>query len=154
VNSDLLSDKIRALKLPRPLTVESGTSVREVIRKVQQHGAGYVLVTSANRLVGIMTERDVLMKVVARDVDYDEAVDLFMTRDPRTMTPDDNIGEAISLMNRAGFRNIPIIDPESGAAIALFRIQDVIDYLAEAYPEKVLNLPPMPHQLLATPEGA
>ena len=150
----MLSDKIRALKLPRPLSVESGTSVREVIRKVQQHGAGYVLVTSANRLVGIMTERDVLMKMVARDVDYDEPVDSFMTPNPLTMTPDHTIGDAISLMNRAGFRNVPIIDPASGEAIALFRIQDVIDYLAEAYPEKVLNLPPMPHQLLATPEGA
>jgi CBS domain-containing protein len=125
--------------------------VREVIRK---HGAGYVLVRSASRLVGIMTERDVLMKVVARDVNYDEPVDTFMTPDPLTMTPDDTIGEAISLMNRAGFRNIPIIDPASGEATALFRIQDVIDYLAEAYPETVLNLPPMPHQLLATPEGA
>ena len=150
----MLSDKIRALKLPRPLTVESGTSVREVIRKVQQHGAGCVLVSKDSRPVGIMTERDVLMKVVARDVDYYEPVDVFMTRDPRTMTPDDNIGKAISLMNKAGFRNIPIIDPGTGEAIALFRIQDVIDYLAEAYPEKVLNLPPMPHQLLATPEGA
>ena len=149
----MLSDKIRALKLPRPLTVESGTSVREVIRKVQQHGAGRVLVSKNNRPVGIMTERDVLMKVVARDVDYDEPVDIFMTRDPLSMTPDDTIGEAISLMNKQGFRNIPIIDPSSGEAIALFRIQDVIDYLAEAYPEKVLNLPPT-HQLLATPEGA
>jgi len=124
-----------------------------VIRKVQQHGAGCVLVSKNNRPVGIMTERDVLMKVVARDVDYDEPVDIFMTRDPLSMTPDDTIGEAISLMNKQGFRNIPIIDPSSGEAIALFRIQDVIDYLAEAYPEKVLNLPPT-HQLLATPEGA
>jgi len=120
---------------------------------VQQQGAGCVLVSKNNHPVGIMTERDVLMKMVARDVDYDEPVDTFMTPDPLTMTPDDTIGEAISLMNREGFRNVPIIDPASGEAIALFRIPDVIDYLAEAYPEKVLNLPPT-HQLLATPEGA
>jgi len=101
-----------------------------------------------------MTERDVLMKVVARDVKYDEPVDNFMTSNPETLTPDDTIGDAISLMNREGFRNIPIISPSTGEAIALFRVQDVIDYLAEAYPEKVLNLPPMPHQLLRTPEGA
>ena len=150
----MLSDKIRALKLPRPLTVESGTSVREVIQKVQRQGAGCVLVSKDNRPIGIMTERDVLMKVVARDVDYNEPVDTFMTPDPRTLTPDDTIGEAISLMNNEGFRNIPIINPSSGEAIAIFRSQEVIDYLAEAYPEKVLNLPPMPHQLLRTPEGA
>jgi CBS domain-containing protein len=150
----LLSDKIRALKLPRPLTVESGTSVREVIQKVQREGAGCVLVSKDKRPIGVMTERDVLMKIVARDVKYDEPVDAFMTPEPLTLTPDNTIGEAISLMNREGFRNVPIINPASGEAIALFRIQDVIDYLAEANPEKVLNLPPMPHQLLRTPEGA
>ena len=150
----MLSDKIRALNLPRPLIVESGTSVRQVIQNVQQHRAGCVLVSRMKRPIGIMTERDVLMKIVARDVQYDEPVDAFMTPDPMSLTPDDTIGEAISLMNREGFRNIPINDPRSGEAIALFRIQDVIDYLAEAYPEKVLNLPPMPHQLLTTPEGA
>lgn len=150
----MLSDKIRALKLPRPLTVQSGTSVREVIERVQREGAGCVLVSKDKRPIGVMTERDVLMKIVARDVDYDEPVDAFMTPEPLTLTPDDTIGDAISLMNRESFRNVPIIDAASGEAIALFRIQDVIDYLAEAYPEKVLNLPPRPHQLLRTPEGA
>jgi CBS domain-containing protein len=101
-----------------------------------------------------MTERDVLMKVVARDVEYERPVDDFMTLDPRALSPDNTIGEAISLMTGEGFRNIPIINAATGEAISIFRIQDVIDYLAEAYPEKVLNLPPRPHQLLRTPEGA
>ncbi len=149
----VLSDKIRALQLPKPLTVESGTSVKQVIEKVQRRGVGCVLVSSGDRVIGVMTERDVLMKVVARDVNYDEPVDNFMTRDPLTLTPDDTIGDAITLMNGRGFRNVPIVDPTSGKAIALFRVQDVINYLAEAFPEKLLNLPPRPHQLMKTPEG-
>ncbi len=128
--------------------------MREVIQKVQREGAACVLVSKEGRPIGVMTERDVLMKVVARDVTYEEPVDNFMTRDPLTLTLDDTVGEAISLMNRENIRNVPIINPTNGEAIALFRVQDVIDYLAEAYPEKVLNLPPMPHQLLRTPEGA
>ena len=128
--------------------------MREVIQKVQREGSGYVLVSKNGRPIGIMTERDVLMKVVARDVDYEEPVDGFMTPEPLTLTPDNTIGEAISLMNEHGFRNVPIINSSTGEAISLFRIQDVIDYLAEAYPQKVLNLPPRPHQLLTTPEGA
>ena len=101
-----------------------------------------------------MTERDVLMKVVARDVDYEQPVDRFMTPDPRTLTPDRTIGEAISLMNDEGFRNIPIIDKKTGEAISLFRVRDVIFHLAEAFPEHVLNLPPQPNQKLKTAEGA
>ena len=151
---ELLSDKIRTLDLPPPLIVESGTSVRDVIKTVQRRSAGCVLVAQDGRMIGIMTERDVLMKVVARDVDYDDPVDNFMTKGPFSLTPDDTIGEAITLMDREGFRNVPIIEAGSGKPIAIFRIQDVVNYLAEAFPEQVLNLPPRPHQLLKTPEGA
>jgi CBS domain-containing protein len=150
----LLSDKIVALKLPPPLSVASGSSVRQVIETVQRHRTGAVLICEGKRLIGIMTERDVLMKVVARDVNHDEPVDAFMTPNPRTLTPDRTIGEAISLMNREGFRNVPIVDGETGDAIALFRVRDVIDYLAESFPEQVINLPPRPDQKMTTPEGA
>ena len=150
----MLSDKIVALKLPAPLSVASGSSVREVIETVQRHGTGAVLVCEGKRLIGIMTERDVLMKVVARDVNYDEPIDKFMTPNPRTLTPDRTIGEAITLMNEEGFRNIPIIDGEGGEPIALFRVRDVIGYLAESFPEHVINLPPRPHQRMQTAEGA
>ncbi len=39
-------------------------------------------------------------------------------------------------------------------SVAIFRVQDVIDVLAESFPEQVLNLPPRPHQKMRTPEGA
>lgn len=150
----MLADRIVTLKLPAPLFVASGSSVRQVIETVQQAQAGAVLVRDGKQLVGIMTERDVLMKVVARDVNYDEPVDKFMTANPRTLTTDDTIGEAISLMNSEGFRNIPIMDPKSGEPIALFRVRDVIYHLAESFPEHVLNLPPTPNQKMKTAEGA
>ena len=150
----MLSDKIVSLKMAPPLCVASGSSVRLVIETVQRHRVGAVLVCEGKRLVGIMTERDVLMKVIARDVEYEEPVDKFMTPNPRTLTPDRTLGEAITLMNDEGFRNIPIVHPETGEAIGLFRVQDVVDHLAESFPEHVLNLPPRPHQRMRTPDGA
>ena len=99
----LLSDKIATLKLSSPLTVPSGTSVRQVIEQRRQHQAGCVLVCQEQRVVGIMTERDVLMKVVARDVNQEEPVDKFMTPEPVTLTRDRTIGEAITLMNDEAF---------------------------------------------------
>lgn len=149
----MLADKIVTLKLASPLFVPSGSSIRQVVKTIQQAQAGAVLVVEGKQLVGIMTERDVLMKVVARDVNYDEPVDKFMTPKPRTLRPADTLGDAINLMNEAGLRNIPIVD-ESGEAIGLFRVRDVIHHLAEAFPEHVLNLPPRPHQKMKTAEGA
>lgn len=112
------------------------------------------MVCQGKRIIGIMTERDVLMKVVARDVSYDDPVDKFMTANPRTLTSDRTIGEAISLMMREGFRNVPIMDAATGDAIGLFRVRDVVLHLAESFPAHVLNLPPRPHQEMKTPEGA
>jgi len=150
----VLSDKIVSLKLPLPLCVASGSSVRQVIETVQRQRSGAVVVCDGKRPIGIMTERDVLMKVISRDVSYDDPVDTFMTREPRTLTPESTIGEAITLMNDEGFRNIPIVDATTGEALALFRVRDVIDHLAESFPEHVLNLPPRTDQKLNTQEGA
>jgi signal-transduction protein with cAMP-binding, CBS, and nucleotidyltransferase domain len=149
----LLADKIVTLKVGTPLIVASGSPIRQVIETIQQAQAGAVLIMQDKKLVGIMTERDVLMKVVARDVDYEKPVDHFMTSEPRTLTFSDTIGDAIGLMNDAGLRNIPIVD-DSGKAVALVRARDIIHHLAEAFPAHVLNLPPRPHQQMQTAEGA
>lgn len=103
--------------------------------------------------VGIMTERDVLMKVVARDVKRDEPVDKFMTRNPRALTLDKTIGDAIAVMTEDDVQNVAVVN-DSGEPVALLRMRDVIDQLAESFPEHVVNLPPRPHQELRTPEGA
>ena len=150
----MLSDKIVALKLPLPLTVASGTSMRDVINTVQKLRTGAILVRDDKRLIGIMTERDVLMKVVARSVDYDDPVDKYMTPNPRTLPPDATIGDAIILMNSEGFRNIPIVDPKTKEVVALFGVRDVINHLAESFPAHLINLPPRPHQKMQTAEGA
>ena len=150
----MLNEKIGTLKLAAPLCVEIGTSVGEVINEFQRHTIGCVLVCDGPKLVGIMTERDVLLKVVARDVSSEEPVEKFMTPGPVTFTPDRTIGDAIDLMDQENFRNIPIVSAETGEAIAVFSIKDVIDYVVESFPEQVMNLPPRPHQEMKTPEGA
>jgi len=149
----LPDDRIRTLDLQPPPCVASGSSVRTVIETVQKQKAPAVVICEGNRPIGIMTERDVLLKIVARDVNHDDPVDKFMTPDPRTLTPDSTIGEAIALMVTEDFRNVPIVN-EDGEPIHLLRIADIIHHIAETFPEHVINLPPRPHQQLKTPEGA
>lgn len=152
----MISDRITTLKLAAPLIVQSGAAVSSVVEQIQREkrGAGCVLICSGQSLAGIMTERDVLLKIVARDVDGKEPVDRFMTPDPVTMTSDQTIGEAINLMNEHNFRHIPVVDPKTGEVTSIFTVSDVINYLAESFPEQVINLPPRPHQKMMTPEGA
>ncbi len=147
------TDPISALGLPPPVCIGRSSSVGEALAAVQRHGVGYVLIVEEGRPVGIMSEREVLMKIVARDVKYDEGVDKFMSHDPDTLTLKDRIAKAIAIMNEAGERNIPIVD-DAGQAVAVLRTLDIVHFLAEAFPAQVMNLPPRPHQLIAEQEGA
>jgi predicted transcriptional regulator len=92
------------------------------------------------------------MNIVARDVKYDGNVMDFVSKIPVTLTARERISRAIKVMIAEGVDNIPVVDTH-GKAIAVLRSVDVIRFLAEAFPQQLLNLPPNPHQTLPRPEG-
>ncbi len=74
------TDPISALGLPPPVSIGRDATVGAAIKAVQRHGMGYVLIVDEQRRpVGMMSEREVLLRVVARDVKYDAGVDKFMS---------------------------------------------------------------------------
>jgi signal-transduction protein with cAMP-binding, CBS, and nucleotidyltransferase domain len=148
------TDPISALGLPPPVSIGHDASVGAALGAVQREGQGYVLIVdSGGRPTGILSEREVLMRIVARDVKYDENVDKYVSHGLETLTLKDPIARAVQMMNEGSERHIPIVD-ERGIAVAVLRTLDIIHFLAEAFPVQVLNLPPRPHQLIAEPEGA
>jgi CBS domain-containing protein len=66
---------------------------------------------------------------------------------------DGTIKDAIELMQTGRYRNVPLLDAD-GTLVGVVRQNDVIRYLAESFPEELLNLPPRPHQKMKEPEGA
>jgi len=72
---------------------------------------------------------------------------------PRTLDLDQTIRDAIVLMQTGRYRNVPLVD-EAGHLVGVVRQADIIKYLAESFPEELLNLPPRPHQRMKEPEGA
>lgn len=148
------TDPVSSLGLPPPVSIGQDATVGVALSAVQRHGMGYVLVVNEQgRPAGIMSEREVLMRIVARDVTYDQNVDTVMSREIETLSLKDPIASAIRMMIETGERNIPVVD-EAGTAVAVLRTLDIIHFLAEAFPAQVMNLPPRPHQLIPEPEGA
>jgi CBS domain-containing protein len=146
------TDPIKALGLPSPVSIGTHATVGEALAAVQTHKQGYVLVVQNERPVGIMTERDVLMKIVARNIRYDTNVADFVSQIPGSLTESDTIAKGIALMLDRSADNIPVVDA-AGKVTAVLRTLDVIHFLAQAFPEQLLNLPPNPHQTLPKPEG-
>ena len=150
----MLTEKIGTLDRTPPVVVESGTSIGAVVEEIERGAVGCVVVCRGPELIGILTERDVLVKVVARDVDYATPVDEFMTPDPITLPLSATIGEAVNIMVERKFRHIPITEDCGERPLSVFSIKDVIDLVAQSFPMHVLNLPPRPHQEMRTREGA
>jgi CBS domain-containing protein len=137
------------------VTVLPGTSLAECIRAIQRTGTGdSVFVCDARgSLVGVLTERDVFGRIVGGNVDLSRPVETLMTTEPQTLDLDQTILDAILLMQTGRYRNVPVVDP-SGRLVGVIRQSDIIRYLAESFPEELLNLPPRPHQRMKEPEGA
>ena len=76
-----------------------------------------------------------------------------MTADARRLTLESTVRDAMELLATGRYRNVPLVDAD-GAIVGIVRPTDLLRYLAEAFPEELLNLPPRPHQRMKEPEGA
>ena len=151
----ILDERLRVLSRRGPVTVAPGSSLAECLDAIQRTGTGdsVFVCDPSGRLVGVLTERDIFGRIVGGDVDLSQPVETLMTTEPHTLDLDQTIGDAIALMQTGRYRNVPIVDGD-GRLVGVVRQQDVIKYLAESFPEELLNLPPRLHQRMKQPEGA
>lgn len=140
IRGAVLTETIQHLHPLAPVCVRPETSLREAIAAMNAVKAGCVLTTQDQRLVGILTERDVLREVVDK-LDLDEPVSAVMTPDPETVRMDDGIALALNKMHVGGYRHIPVVD-ESGHPTGIVSVRDVVRFIVSLFPATVLNLPP------------
>jgi CBS domain-containing protein len=150
---ELRTEKARVLARPNPGSVQAGTPLRDALAVMRANGGDAVLVLDGRRLTGILTERDVLNRVLGSEVDESRAVDEFMTNSPRALPADATLIDVMKSMEQGHFRNVPLV-ADDGSVVGLLRQQDLLEYVAEAFPQEILNLPPRPHQFMEEPEGA
>ena len=141
-DSKVLEHSLRVLESKPAVHVSSGDSVADVIQRMRQDRNGCALVVDGGRLVGIFTERDILLQVVCGGVDPDGTpVSEVMTSDPESLTAEDNVGALLNKMAVSGFRHVPIVDA-AGLPQAVISMREAMEYLADFFPEGALNLPP------------
>ena len=136
------------------LLVDASTPLRRVLQLMREGSRGAVLVVSNETLVGIFTERDVLMKVAGQPIDIEHtAVNQLMTVNPITLPVDASVAFALNKMLIEGFRHIPLVD-DHNRPIAVVSMRDLIDYLSNFFSRDILNLPPDPRVGFRNREGA
>ena len=150
---ELRTEKARVMARLEPGTIQQGAPLSDALATMRAHHGDAVLVLDGRTLAGILTERDVLNRVLGKDVDESRPVDEFMTRAPATLHADATLIEVMQSMEQGHFRNVPLVESD-GTVVGLLRQQDLLEYVAEAFPQEILNLPPRPHQTMEEQEGA
>ena len=110
------------------LTVEPGDRLGKVAERMVDRDVGAVIVLEGERLVGILTERDVL-RAVAQGIDAGTTVADWMTRDPETLEVDESTEHAAVLMIHGGFRHLPVT--EGGDVVGMLSIRDLMRVVLE-----------------------
>lgn len=105
-------------------TASPGMSVREVGALMREGDMGAVPVVDSGKLIGIVTDRDIVVRVVAEGKGPETPVREAMTTDLFTVTPDDFVFEAIRLMGDKQVRRVPVIN-ESGELAGIIAMADV-----------------------------
>jgi CBS domain-containing protein len=139
----LLSDTVRLLAPNEPIRCSATTTVHEAISQMApKRRAAVVVVDDDGRLVGVFTERDLLRRVAVPGKDpRTTRLGEVMTPNPETLGPDDLIAYAVNRLHQASYRTIPLVDAEN-RPLGIMTVNDIVHWLAELFPEAVLNLRP------------
>ncbi len=105
------------------LSVAPDTLLAEAARRMSGGRVGAVVVLDDERLVGILTERDVLRAVGEGRIEGSLAGD-WMTGDPETIDPTETTDMAATLMIHGGFRHLPVV--EDGSVLGIVSIRDLM----------------------------
>ncbi len=157
-DADLLQEPVGALPVRPALIFSAADSVTMAMRAMQRDHRGCVVVTddgtSASKLVGIFTERDVLLRIVDRGKNPATLpLSEVMTPDPEVLSVHSSVAYALNKMSVGGFRHVPIVDDEHRPAFVV-SVRDVVEFLVEAFPREILTLPVDSDRGLKAREGA
>lgn len=153
IETILKETKIYQILRPKCVNGPPTMSLAEAIRLMQEEKSGYVVIRDEHlHVVGMFTERDVLMKVLGKKTPLSEPVSKYMNTETVTMSKDDTVGNALDAMFRYSVRHVPLVD-EHDQMNGVLSIRTIVHFLAELLPTEVLNLPPKADQTFHSVEG-
>ncbi|WP_030559961.1 CBS domain-containing protein [Streptomyces aureocirculatus] len=130
-----MARQVRDVMTGHPTAVEPDTPVHQVATAMRDEGIGAVLVTEDGRLRGLVTDRDLTVRILADggDVSRRTVVEA-CSGEPVTVAPDDHVDEALRLMRAKALRRLPVVD--NGKPVGIVALGDLA---VERDPESALG---------------
>ena len=120
-----MAKSIRDAMTTNPRAVETSTPVVEAVKLLKSEDVGSLPVTEGDRLVGMVTDRDIVIRVVAEGKDPQSVtVGEIASRDLVTADPQQDLDEALRLMAKHQVRRLPVVE-EDGRLVGILAQADV-----------------------------
>lgn len=129
LEATLVDMPLASLRHHSPLTIAPSASAADAVRQMRDAAVGCLLVEDASGLRGVLSERDLVMKLTSTSLDGITVADL-MTGDPVVLRADDSVAIAIHKMAVGGFRHIALV--ENGRATGIVSARDVFRHILAA----------------------
>jgi CBS domain-containing protein len=117
--------RLAEIMRPEPIIVAPEDTLGEVAERMTAVNVGAVIVKDYGRMIGILTERDMLKAMAARVHTSEARVRQWMTEEPVTASVDADAEEAAQIMLEHGFRHLPVVD-ETGAVAGIVSLRRVV----------------------------
>ena len=124
-----LMDRPEYKSKQRPLTGPQDMTVFEAVSQMSDKNYGSVIVVDqAQKVIGVVTERDIMNKLVAKNLDASKtALSDIMTRNPRLARETDDMVDWLRIMSNERFRRLPVVDDDDRIK-AVFTQGDFVSY--------------------------
>ena len=140
---------IRDLIKPKLVIVEPDEKVAQAAKVMEKENVGAVLILDEGKPRGIVTDRDIVVRCIAENIDVDDCtVENIMTETLETCRDTDGIYDVIQKMQDAKVRRIPIVD-RTGRAIGVVSFGDILAVLGKEISGLASSVTPAEKKLAA-----
>ncbi len=106
-----MAQSIREIMTKDPIALSADQPVIEAARCMRDRDIGNVIVTEGDRVAGILTDRDIAVRVIAEGRDPQTTnIGEVASMNPNTISPDDSVDDAIRMMREHNIRRLPVVD--------------------------------------------
>ncbi len=120
--------KTRELLAKEPVTVQCAMTLRDAAGLMDTANVGALLVMDGARLVGVVTDRDIVVRAVAGAYPSDSRIDSVMSMDIVTVDADADVHEAYKILGSHGVRRLPVL--EGDRIVGMLTVDDLLVGLA------------------------
>lgn len=107
----MTNERVREAMTPSPTTIDANESVVESARLMATTDVGSLPVVADGQLVGMVTDRDLVLQVLAKDLDpHKTTVGSVCSENPVVVGPEDSLDEALQRMAREQVRRLPVVE--------------------------------------------